>query len=169
MPSGTRRCTFLSVRRASAVFMMGVASCAAPPTSDGADSLPGVSAAAEPTETPHADARLRAPGALRVVAHAFNDVSGSNDAIAAVLGHPDLPDTLDLQLREVQTANHLRRHEYSRGLMAADSLIERHKGRAGDDGRIIGGEDRGHGDIIRVIRRDAGSGCSMGGFSGVAT
>jgi hypothetical protein len=40
------------------------------------------------------------------------DVSGSNDAIAAVLGHPDLPDTLD--------------------------------------GRIIGGEDRGHGDIIRL-------------------
>jgi hypothetical protein len=117
MPSGTRRRTILPVRRASAIFILGVASCATPPTSDGADSLPGLLAAAEPTETRPADAGLRAPGALTlsevgvlrhtrdfftlrerleesgdeatlpvlmaraVVAHAFNDASGSNDAI----------------------------------------------------------------------------------------
>jgi hypothetical protein len=171
MPSRTRRCTFLPVRRASAVFMLVVASCATPPTSDGADSLPGLPAAAEPTETRHADVGLRAPGALTlaevgvlrhtrdfftlrerlegsgdeatlpvlmaraVVAHAFNDASGSNDAIAAALVRPDLPDTLDLQLRKIQTANHLRRHDYVRALAAADSLIERHEGHEGHEGR----------------------------------
>jgi hypothetical protein len=105
----------------------------------GALTLPEVGALRQARDFFTLRERLEASGAAvtlpvlvarAVVAHAFNDASGSNDAIATVLAHPALPDTLDLQLRNVQTVNHLRRHDYARGLAAADSLIERHEGRA---------------------------------------
>jgi hypothetical protein len=165
--SGTGRYTCRPVHRATAIFMLGAAGCAAPPAPGEAGSLPRPPIATVPTATPEEATELRVGRALTlrevsvlrqnrdfftlrerleetggdgtlpvlaaraVVSNGFNDASGTNDAIAAALAHPDLPDTLELALREIQMANHLRRHDYARALAAADSLIERHEGQAG--------------------------------------
>lgn len=66
---------------------------------------------------------LPARFARAVVQHAFNDPAASNATIASLLVDATIPDSIIVDLRQMEMANHFRLFDYAAGLASASALL----------------------------------------------